>query len=663
MNTNIRKYKVTVSNSKNMIILNVNNISYSVGVKDILKNITFSVNQGDRLAVIGVNGSGKSTLLRLICGIYTPENGEISIAKNKTIGFMEQNDAFNTISGKCKLIDNTVLGQMYAAFPGLCEAEERLTLLEEKMSSSSGSELDKLSAEFSSLNTRYIENGGLEFKARAKSFLVSLGFPEEYHSLEASSLSGGQRTRLTLARLLYSAPDILILDEPTNHLDTDTLVWLENHLSAYKKTLIVVSHDRYFLNKVTNKTLDIENHCAVLYKCGYSEYLVQKESARAALQKKYDIQQKEIKRLEAFIENQRKWNRERNIIAAESREKAIARMEKVEKPADAPREIGFSFRQGIESGNDVLSIKNLKMGFGNNILFTSLSFDVKKHERIFILGPNGCGKSTLISIIMNKLRPLAGNVIFGHNVEIGYYDQENQNLNPDNTILDELWSMYPDMTPYELRKVLAMFSFRGDDVEKKVSVLSGGERARLTLAKLIFTQMNLLVLDEPTNHLDVSSREALEKAILDFNGTVIAVSHDRYFIDKLATRIIVLNQEKTEDIPGGYIEYLKYIEASEKKNAITYTSMPQQTSSKSDYLKRKEEAAAIRKREKRKLSIKDEIKKLEDELIEVNEELFGEAGTDYMKAAELEDNRIIIEDRLMQLYEEEEELEKPLIFE
>lgn len=631
-----------------MISLSLSNVGFSVGTRDILTGVSFAIEDNDKLGIVGVNGSGKSTLLRLICGEYEPTDGAVFIAKDKSVGILYQDDAFK-ISNEG---ENTVLSQMYAAFPQLLRDEAALLRIEAEMKVACGDELMRLSSEFERVNTRFMDGGGLHYKSRCKSLLTRLGFGEETHQMPIDALSGGQRTRLALARLLYREPDILILDEPTNHLDTETMLWLEGHLASYKKSVILVSHDRYFLEKVTNKTLDIENCKAKLYKCSYTEFTRQKEEARLAQERAYANQQKEIERLEKYIEQQRRWNRERNIIAAESRQKAIDRMVKVERPEDAPKGITFSFTQGGETGNDVLSVRNLEMSFPGRNLFSGLSFEVKKRERLFIVGANGTGKSTFLKILLGKLRQTGGVFEFGYNVKIGYYDQENQNLSPEKTVLDELWDAYPDMGQTKLRSVLALFRFRGDDIEKTVSVLSGGERARLTFAKLMLSETNVLILDEPTNHLDIASREALEDAINAFDGTVIAVSHDRYFMKRLATRIIQLG-EKPLDFRGTYDEYVLKKESSQADEAAQEKPAPEPTG-KEIYLARKEAEAKRRKAEARYKKVLQEIEKLEAELVDINDRLFGEAATDYMLAAELDDRRITVEDRLMQLYEEEE---------
>lgn len=642
-----------------MTALSISSLAYKIGMTVILENVSFSLNAGDRLGIVGVNGAGKSTLLGMITGRLDPTEGDVFIAKSMKVGCLEQNSLTDdTIVADG---DVTVLEAMYLAFTDLIADEARLAVLEEELDKAEGDELSRLTSEFTSLNARFIENGGLYFKSKCKSILTHLGFDEEHQSLHVSSLSGGQRTRLMLARLLATEPDILILDEPTNHLDTDTMLWLEEHLTSYPKTLIVVSHDRYFLDRVTTKTLDIENKRAELYKCPYSKFAEQKKERRAAQLKKYELQQKEIARQEGIIEQQRRFNREKNIIKAESRMKALERMEKVERPEDAPKSIGFSFHAGIESGNDVLAVRDLAMGFGQNDLFSGLSFEVKKRERVFILGPNGCGKSTLIKLLCGLLRQKSGRIDYGYNVEMGYYDQENQELTDTKTVLNELWDAYPGLMERQVRASLAMFRFGAEDVQKTVSVLSGGERARLTFAKLILREMNLLILDEPTNHLDIASREALEDALVGYDGTLIAVSHDRYFIDKLATRIITLSPEGTVDFRGTYKEYTdkqkRDAESAENTAVPVSTSDTPVLSGKEQYLEKKKNAAEERKQKKHRENVRREIEQLEKELTEITDELFGDAAYDYMRAAELEDRRITVEDRLMTLYEEEEGFE------
>ena len=639
-----------------MAAIATNNLAYRIGVNTILENVTFTIEDGDRLGIVGVNGSGKSTLMRLLAGEYEPDEGEIFISKDKIIGLLHQDDTFNISA----MTDDTVLGQMYAAFPELLALEERIRETEARLAvADDNGTITRLSEELVRLNTRYSDGGGLYFRSRCRSMLTSLGFGEQFHALPMASMSGGQRTRIALARLLAREPDILLLDEPTNHLDDVTLEWLEEHLSTYKKTVIVVSHDRYFLDRVTTKTLDVENRSAKLYACPYSKFVGEKQREREIAEKKYELQQKEIARLEAYIEQQRRWNRERNIIAAESREKAIARMEKVERPADSPESIRFTIDSSGESGNDVLTVKSMGVRFPGRELFSDLSFLLKKGDRLFISGPNGCGKSTLIRILLGQALPSEGEFEFGYNVTVGYYAQENQSLDPDNTVLDELWNAYPGLTQTEIRNTLALFQFKGDDIEKKVAVLSGGERARLTIARLILSKMNLLILDEPTNHLDIGSREALENALTAFPGTVIAVSHDRYFVRKLATRFITLSDKGCLSHFGDYDSYRRSLEV---RGAALEDAAPKQTEGggKEEYLKRKAESARVRKAEKRLAAIEKECERLDLRIAQIDEELTGPAGSDYKKAAALSEERAAAEDRMLELYEEEEELRASL---
>ena len=643
-----------------MIVLNVSSLSYKIGAATILDGVSFSLDAADRLGVVGDNGAGKSTLLGMITGRLEPTEGEVYVAKQTSVGYLEQNAESDDSEFSS---DVTVIDKMYEAHSELLRDEARLSELEDALSSASGDELDRLTREFTALNSRFIDEGGLYFRAKCKSCLVRLGFPETMHTQSVSTLSGGQRTRLMLARLLVWEPDVLILDEPTNHLDADTTVWLEDHLASYPKALIVVSHDRYFLDRVTTRTLDVENHRAEFYKCAYSAFAVQKKARRAELEKRYELQQKEIARQEAIIEQQRRFNREKNIKTVESRLKALDRMEKIDRPEPEAKAIKFTFQAGIESGNDVLDARSLSMAFGSHKLFSDLSFSVKKRERVFIVGPNGCGKSTLVKIICGLVAPSGGRIDFGYNVELGYYDQENQNLNPASTVLTELWNAHPALPERKIRGALAAFRFKAEDVGKSVSVLSGGERARLTFAKLILDEMNLLVLDEPTNHLDIASREALEDALVGYDGTLIAVSHDRYFIDKLATRIITITASGVSDFRGTWSEYDAKLRAakdgadgaSEAADAATAEAGGQKPSSaKEAYLESKRSAADERKRKKHEEAVRREIAALEAELVEVTDELFGDAAYDYHRAAELEDRRAVIEDRLMTLYEEEE---------
>ncbi len=640
-----------------MIALSVNDLSLSFGTTPVLENVSFALEENDRLGIIGVNGCGKSTLFRLITGEWEPTSGEVYLSRGKTVGVLTQDGAF-----ACEDESMTVLERMYRAFPQHLEAERRFAEWEPLLHTGD----EGIIRAYTELHEKYVADGGLEFRGRCASILQKLGFDELAMQQAVKTVSGGQRTRLALAVELSRRPDILMLDEPTNHLDIATLAWLEEFLVAYPKCVMVISHDRYFLDRVTNKTLAIEHHRAKLYNGGYTKSMEQREIDREIAERHWKNQQREIARQEAYIAQQRAWNRERNIIAAESRQKMLDKMEKLERPDAAPRAIRMQFSEALASGNDVLEARGLSMAYPGRELFRELSFLIKRGDRVLIIGPNGCGKSTLIKLILGKLAPTSGTVQTGYNVKIGYYDQENQNLSAENTVLDELWNAYPTKTETEIRNTLALFRFTGDAVYKTVGVLSGGERARLTLAKLILSQMNLLILDEPTNHLDIDSREALEGALSQFDGTIVTVSHDRYLIDKLATRILELKPgaafagdllDYRVDRPGnGYTELGMYkaarIAEREAASADTNETAAPVSSAKEQYLKNKQAAADARREKARIERLQKECAALETELAELEAELFGSAASDYQRAAALDARKTEIEDRLMEIYEE-----------
>ncbi|MBE6546369.1 MAG: ABC-F family ATP-binding cassette domain-containing protein [Ruminococcaceae bacterium] len=638
-----------------MICLTVDHLSLSFGSKPLLEDVTFSLDEGDRLGIIGANGCGKSTLFRMILGEQEPDSGAVYISKNKTVGILRQDDALRHLDGEDG--EATALEIMLRAFPELLAMEERLKALEAELAEAADQK-SSCAAEFTALNEAFIERGGLEFRSRCASTLKRMGFDEEAQLRPFSSLSGGQRTRLALSRELCREPDILMLDEPTNHLDMETLLWLESFLASYKKCVLVISHDRYFLDRITNKTLCIEFRRGKLYRGGYTQSMEQRRIDREIEERHYKNQQREIARQEAYIAQQRAWNREKNIIAAESRQKMLDKMVKLERPKEALRPISIRFSSSITSGNDVLTVKDVRFGYTDKPLFSGLSFLVKRGDRLFLTGPNGCGKSTLLKLLLGRLSPSYGYIEAGYNVTVGYYDQENQNLTLENTVLEELWHAYPLLTELEIRSTLARFRFFGEDVYKSVGELSGGERARLTLSKLILSDMNLLVLDEPTNHLDIDSREALEEALSAFDGTVIAVSHDRYFIDKLATRLLDFTSCGISDIRvgkagKGYEELCR--ERQRQSVAVTAEAeaVPATASSqKEQYLKSKQEQAEARKQRNRLERLRAEAAKLEDELEAIETEMVGDAATDYVRLAELDTRKNAIEERLLELYEE-----------
>jgi len=627
-----------------MILLGCNNISISFGTRQILKDVTFSVQDTDKIGIVGVNGAGKSTLFKIITSGYIPDSGEIYLAKGCKVGYLAQNSELES--------SNTILEEVLTAFSHLIRMEERIKELEKLISTEKDEEkLSSYMKEYSNLSDNFSRNGGYEYNSRSRGILKGLGFREEEFELKVSSLSGGQKTRLAMAKLLTEEPDLLLLDEPTNHLDIDAVEWLEDFLITYKKGVMIISHDRFFLDRITNKTLEIENCECKLYNGNYTKFVKQKEQDREIQQKHYELQQKEIARMEAFIEQQRRWNRERNIIAAESRMKAIERMEKVDKPNDLPEKIKIDFKVTIQSGNEVLTVDKLSKEYPGRPLFNNLSFKVMKRERVFILGPNGCGKSTLLKILTGKITDYSGSFKFGHNTTEAYYDQEHSDLSLNNTVIDELIEVSDNLSLTEIRNALAMFLFKGDDVFKEISTLSGGEKGRISLLKIMLSGANVLILDEPTNHLDISSREVLERALLDYEGTLIIVSHDRYFIDKIATRIIELGNDSYIDYKGNYSEFKQY-KAGRAPELKTASSAEKVSAAKLSHIATKEEKARRRKLEKQYAETENEIQRLENSIEEIKAEMQSEdILSDHVKLNELHNKQLEMEKRLEELYE------------
>ena len=634
-----------------MTILSVSDIRLEYGTDVILQKINFSINEGDRLGIVGVNGAGKSTLLRIIAGVTEPTGGNVYIAKGKSVGMLEQNAMLES--------DKTLSDEMASAFPECVRLEHRLAELQEEIEKRASSKHDeayeKMISDFTTMTEKFREIGGYEYKSRIRSMLTHFGFPESEQHKHIETLSGGERTRLALVRLLLVEPDILILDEPTNHLDTDTLYWLEDHLRSYPKTLMIVSHDRYFLDRTATKILDIENTKAELYTGNYSAFAVKKAEARKVLQKKFDLQQKEIARIEGIIQTQIHFGQEHNYITIASKKKQIEHMDKVDAPENAPGHIRLAFAEAAESGNDVLEADGLAKSFGERKLFSDISFMVKKRDHVIIMGPNGCGKSTLIKILGGFQDADSGVIEYGTGVIAGYYDQEQKTLHEDNTVLEELCSAHEKLTFTQIRTALAGFLFFAEDMDKKVSVLSGGEKARLMLCKMILSKVNLLILDEPTNHLDIASREALEDALLSFGGTIIAVSHDRYFMKKLATRIF--------DLSDGFFDYHgtfdEYLEFKEKRAAEAIVEKVEKIDSvgKQKYKENKKLLSEIRKAEKRMERAEEEMMTLDEERAALEEEMNTDAATNYVRLAEIADRIAEIEARTEELFLEMEEAE------
>lgn len=631
-----------------MIILSCSDLSLSFGVKKVLEQISFTIQEKDKVGLIGVNGAGKSTLFKLLTGELAADSGDVFISKSLRIGYLHQNTGLDSTK--------TLWEEALHTFAPLIEMENKLRVLESRISEAAGSEsLDSMMKEYDTLSASFSGQGGYEYLSRTRGILKGLGFAEEQHHLPVAALSGGQKTRLAMARLLLQEPDILLLDEPTNHLDISAIEWLEDFLKNYRKCVLVISHDRYFLDEVTTHTLELENCRCCSYEGNYSYYVKKKAEDRTIQQKHYEVQQKEIARLEAFIEQQRRWNREKNIIAAESRQKAIDRMDKIDRPEDLPDKIRIRFRIGMQSGNDVLAVKGLSKEYPGKPLFRQLHFALKRQERTFILGPNGCGKSTLLKILADKLEPSEGTFSFGYKVKLGYYDQEHSDLHEDHTVIDEVWSADEDITQTELRTTLAAFLFRGEDVFSPISILSGGEKSRVALAKLMLSHANVLLLDEPTNHLDINSREVLEEALQEYEGTMLVVSHDRYFIKKLSTRIIELHGDTVTDLEGSYEYYL------ERRKALSQqeTGMGDRkvSAAKAERQASKEERARQRKLEKQLLEAEQAIEKAEARLAEIEGEMLSDAvAVDHVRLASLHQEQQELSETLEKLYGEWEEL-------
>lgn len=533
-----------------MIILSAQHIAKSFGVNAVLRDVSLTVQQGDRIGLVGVNGCGKSTLMRILAGLDAQDGGEISLVRGLRFGYLAQQNMVT--SGE------TVWNELQKVYEQVFAMEKKLRELEDEMAHAhtDAQRFAQLSADYDRLTQRFEEADGYSWKSMVSGVLNGLGFKPAQYDQYVDSLSGGEQTRLCLARLLLQKPDLLLLDEPTNHLDMETLQWLENYLAAYKGSVLVISHDRYFLDHVCTGIVEILMGSSEQYNGNYTRYIAQRQERFESSMRAYEIQQKEIERQQAIIARYRMFNREKSIRAAESREKALDRMEKLEKPVDE-RAIRFSFEARRRTGEDVLQLTEISKSFGEKHLFHDLTLRVRAGDRVALIGPNGVGKSTLIKIIVGEEQPDTGFIRYGSNVDIGYYDQHQSTLHADKTALDEIWDRFPQMEQSNVRGALGMFLFTGDDVFKPIHTLSGGEKGRVALTALMLRKDNLLLLDEPTNHLDMDSREVLEDALTDFGGTIITVSHDRYFINRIANRIIEMQPDGVTEYIGNYDDYIE----------------------------------------------------------------------------------------------------------
>ncbi len=628
-----------------MAVLSAQNLNMSFGDRTLFDGVSFEINTGDRVGLIGANGTGKTTLFRLILGSENPTSGEIHPGKNTVVGYMEQH--------ACRNSHRSVYDEIMTVFESLIEKEKRIEQLSNMIDA--GAAIDSVIEEQLRLTEEFEREGGLTCRSRARSTLVGLGFATEMHSLSCDKLSGGQRSKLSLGKLLLSNPDLLLLDEPTNHLDIESVEWLEAFLADYKGAALIISHDRYFLDRVTTRTMEIEHRKMRIYKGGYTEFIKQKEKDKEIAQRHYDNTMDEVHRIEKMIEQQRRWNRERNIRTAEHKQKSIDRLiDGLEKPESDEATLKFNFRTLVETGNDVLICQGLTKGFGGEPLFKDADLLIKKGERAFLLGANGCGKTTFLRVLMGEYIPQAGIRKFGENVRVGYFDQTLSGLDENKTVLDEVWDRYRKLTQTEVRSALAAFLFRGDAVFARVGDLSGGEKARVALLKLMLGGYNLLLLDEPTNHLDITSREALEDALLGYDGTMLIVSHDRYFINKLSTRILRLGQTGIEEFGNDYDEYLARLEKLKAEVTVHKEKAPKVD----NYKLRKE-----RESEKRKLNTafkrcEENIEKTENLISETQSEIENpETAADYEKIIKLTAKLDELNNSLEQLYEDWENIQ------
>ena len=636
------------------------NISKSFGGKSVLDNINFLINENEKAAIIGMNGAGKSTLLKIITGEYEADAGQVIFQKGMTFDYLEQVISVNS--------PNTVYEEMLDAKSEIINMEKEIHSLEKQISSLKGEELERAMNRYSLLTDRFEKSNGYAWKSETPGVLKGLGFTEDEFDTPINSFSGGQKTRVALSKILLTRPDLIILDEPTNHLDMDAIAWLETFLSNYRGAVLIVSHDRYFLDKVVSKVIEIENGKSTLFNGNYSAYAEKKKKMRDDQMKAYINQQAEIQHQEDVIKKLKQFNREKSIKRAESREKMLDKVDRLDKPAVLNDKMRITLEPETISGNDVLTIEGLSKSFGDKHLFRNLNMKVFRGETVGLLGANGTGKSTLLKIINRRLRADSGKVRYGSKVSIGYYDQEQHILNDENTIFDEISDAYPKLSNTRIRNVLAAFLFTGDTVFQKIGTLSGGEKGRVSLAKLMLSNANILILDEPTNHLDITSREILEDAINNYEGTVLYVSHDRYFINQTASRILDLSPEGIVNYKGNYNYYLAQKEAgnisADSESVLVEESSDhapetKPTNSKEDWKKAREQAAKERKRKNDLKKVENEIAKLEEEDEKLNEEIaLPENATNMSKLMELTNKVEENEEKLAKLYERWEELEE-----
>lgn len=630
------------------MIVSCQNISKSFGTDEILKNVSFHINENEKTAIVGINGAGKSTLLNIIMHKLSPDAGEAVLSKNTSVGYLAQ---YQDISG-----GHTIFEEVLSAREELVRMEASLRDMEQNMPLLEGEELNRLLEQYNRLNHTFELHGGYAYRSEVTGIIRGLGFTEEDFSRPLTELSGGQKTRVFLGKLLVSKPDLLILDEPTNHLDMSSIAWLEAFLSNYKGAVLIVSHDRYFLDKIVTKVVELEHHKASVFLGNYSDYAEKKAALRASQLKAWYNQQREIKHQEEVIAKLKSFNREKSIRRAESREKMLNKIDRIEKPTEEHTDMKIRFEPNIASGNDVMQVEELAKSFGSNHLFSGISFEIKRGERVALIGDNGVGKTTMLKMI-NEMIPFdAGRITLGTNVNIAYYDQEHQVLSDEKTLFEEISDACPNFTNTQVRNVLAAFLFTDDDVFKKVGDISGGEKGRVSLAKLMLSEANFLILDEPTNHLDITSKEILESALNQYTGTVLFVSHDRYFINKTATRIMDLTEQTIVNYVGNYDYYLEKHDVQMRTiapaAAVPIKTERKNESAKLDWKQKKEEQAKQRKKAAALKRTEDEIAEKEALMQALNEEMNQpEVATNSARLSEIHGQMVELEEALEGLYE------------
>lgn len=636
------------------MILACQNIQKSFGTDVILKNASFHIEDREKAAIVGINGAGKSTLLKIIVHQMDADGGEVILSKGKTLGYLAQHDAVSS--------ENTIYEELLSVKQDILDMEKKIRSLEQEMKTLEGEALTAVLETYNRLNTEFEHRNGYACQSEVTGVLKGLGFQEDEFSKKVSTLSGGQKTRVALGKLLLTAPDIILLDEPTNHLDMQSIAWLENYLLNYPGAVLIVAHDRYFLNRVVTKIIEIDNGNVTTYLGNYSDYAAKRAQIRDAQLKAYLNQQQEIHHQEEVIAKLKSFNREKSIKRAESREKMLDKLDRIEKPSEVSADMHITLSPRTVSGNDVLTVEGLSKSFDGHTLFENLDFQVKRGERVAIIGNNGTGKTTILKIINGLLEPDAGTCALGSKVHIGYYDQEHHVLHMEKNLFQEISDDYPNLSNTEIRSCLAAFLFTGDDVFKRISDLSGGERGRVSLAKLMLSEANFIILDEPTNHLDITSKEILEEALNNYTGTLLYVSHDRYFINQTATRILELTGNTLVNYVGNYDYYLEKKEALTAIYAPSSAAQPEaapqtDTATKLDWKQQKEEQARIRKRQNDLKKTEERIAELEERDKAIDEALSKEEiFTQVSECMKLNTEKAAILEELEQLYEKWEEL-------